>query len=80
VKPEKLRTKLILHFSEIITRNSYKIHEDTLQDLRDQGCTDEELFESIAVASLFNFMDRMADALGAPVEGLQEMMKQMNDT
>ena len=74
------KTKRILHFSETITRNSYKIHEGTLQDLRDHGCTDEELFESIAVASLFNFMDRMADALGAPVEGFQEMMKQMNDT
>jgi alkylhydroperoxidase family enzyme len=74
------KTKLILHFSETITRNSYKIHEGTLQDLRDHGCTDEELFESIAVASLFNFMDRMADALGAPVEGFQEMIKQMNDT
>ncbi len=74
------KTKLILHFSEAITRNSYKIHEGNLQDLRDQGCTDEELFESIAVASLFNYMDRMADALGAPVEGFQEMMKQMNDT
>ena len=73
------KTKLILHFSETITRNSYTIHEGTLQELRDQGCTDEELFESIAVASLFNFMDRMADALEAPVEGLQEMMKQMND-
>ena len=73
------KTKLILHFSETITRNSHKIHEGTLQDLRDQGCTDEELFESIAVASLFNFMDRMADALGAPVEGLQEMIKQMKD-
>jgi alkylhydroperoxidase family enzyme len=74
------KTKLILRFAETITRNSYKIHEDTLQDLRDQGCTDEELFEAIAVASLFNFMDRMADALGAPVEGLQEMMKQMSET
>jgi alkylhydroperoxidase family enzyme len=74
------KTKLILHFSETITRNSYKIHEGTLQDLRDHGCTDEELFESIAVASLFNFMDRVADALGAPVEGFQEMIKQMNDT
>lgn len=71
------KTKLILHFSETITRNSYKIYEGTLQDLRDHGCTDEELFESIAVASLFNFMDRMADALGAPVEGFQEMIKQM---
>lgn len=74
------KTKRILRFSETITRNSHKIHDGTLQALRDQGCTDEELFESIAVASLFNFMDRMADALGAPVEGLQEMMKQMSDT
>ena len=74
------KTKLILHFSETITRNSYKIHEGTLQELRDKGCTDEELFEAIAVASLFNYMDRMADALGAPVEGFQEMMKQMNET
>jgi alkylhydroperoxidase family enzyme len=74
------KTKLVLHFSETITRNSYKIHEGILQDLRDQGCTDEELFEAIAVASLFNYMDRMADALGAPVEGFQEMIKQMTDT
>jgi hypothetical protein len=28
-------------------------------------------------ASLFNDMDRMADALGAPVEGFQEMMARM---
>ena len=74
------KTKLILHFSETITRNSYKIHDGTLQELRDKGCTDEELFETIAVASLFNFMDRMADALGAPVEGFQEMMKQMKES
>ena len=74
------KTKRILHFSETITRNSYKIQEETLQALRDHGCTDEELFESIAVAALFNFMDRMADALGAPVEGFQEMMKQMSET
>jgi uncharacterized peroxidase-related enzyme len=74
------KTKKLLYFSETITRNSYKIHEGSLQELRDHGCTDEELFEAIAVASLFNFMDRMADALGVPVEGFQEMMKQMNDT
>ena len=74
------KTKRLLHFSETITRNSYKIHEGTLQNLRDEGCTDEELFEAIAVTSLFNYMDRMADALGAPVEGFQEMMKQMQET
>ena len=74
------KTKLILHFSETITRNSYKIHVDTLQELRAHGCSDEEIFEAIAVASLFNFMDRMADALGAPVEGFKEMIKQMKES
>ncbi len=73
------KTKQILHFAETITCNSYKIHEGTMQDLRDLGCTDEELFEAITVASLFNYMDRMADALGAPVEGLQEVVKQMGN-
>jgi alkylhydroperoxidase family enzyme len=47
------------------------------QRYRKSGCTDEEIFEAVAVSSLFNFMDRMADALGAPVEGFQEMMAQM---
>jgi hypothetical protein len=63
------KTKVMLHFAEIITRNSYKIHEGTLQNLREQGCTDEELFETIAVAALFNFMDRMADALWSSCRG-----------
>ena len=71
------KTKLMLHLAETITRNSYKVHEGSFQPLREKGCTDEELFEVVAVTSLFNFMDRMADALGTPVEGFQEMMEQM---
>ena len=49
-----------------------------MEDLCDHGFPDEEIFEAIAVASLFNFMDRMADTLGAPVEGLQETVKQIS--
>jgi alkylhydroperoxidase family enzyme len=71
------KTKHLLHFSEIINRNSYKVHEGTFEELKKMGCSDEELFEVVAVTALFNFMDRMADALGAPVEGFQEMMEQM---
>ena len=70
------KTKLMLHLSKTVTHNAHQIHEGTLQDLRDHGCSDEEIFESIAVAALFNFMDRMADALGAPVEGFRQMMQQ----
>ena len=72
------KTKHFLRLAEAVTRNAYKVHDGTWQALRAQGCSDEEIFEAIAVASLFNFMDRMADALGAPVEGFQEMMAQMD--
>lgn len=68
------KTKKLLRLSETITLHSYKIHEGRIQDLRDEGLSEEELFEAIAVAALFNFMDRMADGLGAPVEGFQDMM------
>jgi alkylhydroperoxidase family enzyme len=73
------KTKMLLQLAKKINHESSKIHEGTIKILRDNGYTEEEIFETIAVTALFNFMDRMADALGAPVEGFQEMIKQMND-
>lgn len=72
-----IKTKQLLHFAETINRNAYKVHEGTIEGLRDVGCTDEEVFEAVAVTALFNYMDRMADALGAPMEGFQDMIEQM---
>jgi alkylhydroperoxidase family enzyme len=71
------QTKQLLHLAETVTRNAYKVTEEEIASLKDFGCREEEIFEAIAVAALFNYMDRMADALGAPVEGFQEMMAQM---
>ena len=73
------KTKSLLYFAEKITREPFKIHDETIEALRKQGCSDEELFEAIAVSSLFNYMDRMADGLGAPVEGFQDMIEQMDN-
>ena len=63
--------------AEKTTRHSYKVTEEDIRQLRSNGCSDEEIYEAIAVTSLFNYMDRMADALGAPVEGFQDMVEQM---
>jgi alkylhydroperoxidase family enzyme len=71
------KTRKLLQLAGKITRHAYKVTESDIQALRDTDCTDEEIFEAIAVASLFNYMDRMADALGAPVEGFQDMIEQM---
>jgi len=70
------KTKKLLGLAKTATENSYKIQYSTIQELKDQGCSNEEIFEAISVTSLFNFMDRMADATGAPVEGMQEMIRQ----
>lgn len=70
------KTKKLLGLAKIATENSHKIHDGTIQELRNLGCSDEEIFETISVVALFSFMDRMADALGAPVEGMQEMISQ----
>ena len=67
------KTKHILRFAEKITLHAYTVVQSDIQALRDIGCSDEEIFESVAVTSIINFMDRMADALGVPVENFQEM-------
>jgi alkylhydroperoxidase family enzyme len=68
------KTKRFLHLAEKVTLHAYKVTELDIQALRDIGCSDEELFETIAVASIINFSDRMADALGAPMEHFLEKM------
>ena len=73
------KTKKLLHFAEKINRHAFKVSKDDIADLKETGCSEHEIFEAVAVTALFNYMDRMADALGAPVEGFQEMMAQMAD-
>jgi alkylhydroperoxidase family enzyme len=71
------KTKKLLRFSEVVNKNAHKVHEGTIQELKDAGCSQEEIFEAVAVTALINFMDRMADALGAPVEGFKDMVELM---
>jgi alkylhydroperoxidase family enzyme len=71
------KTKILIHFAEKINRHADKVAKDDIADLKEAGCSENDIFEAVAVTALFNFMDRMADALGAPVEGFQEMMAQM---
>jgi alkylhydroperoxidase family enzyme len=71
------KTRKLLQLAGKITKHAFKVTESDIQALRDIDCTDEEIFEAVAVASLFNYMDRVADALGAPVEGFQDMIEQM---
>lgn len=74
------KTRNLLMLAEKATKHSYKVTENDVEKLRNVGCSEEEIYEAIAVTSLFNFLDRMADVLGAPVEGFQDMVEQMQQS
>jgi alkylhydroperoxidase family enzyme len=71
------KTKKLLQYAEKATHHAYKITEEDIRILRKVGCSDEEILEAMLVTALFNFMDRVADALGVPVENFIQMMRSM---
>lgn len=71
------KAKGILRFAAKMTKESYKIIPEDIQKLRDFDLSDEMILEAIHVIAFFNYLDRMADAIGAPVENIQEMMANM---
>jgi uncharacterized peroxidase-related enzyme len=71
------KTKQLLQYAENATRHAYKITEEDIQRLRGAGCSDQEILEATLVVALFNFIDRIADALGVEVENFVGMMKSM---
>lgn len=42
--------------------------KDEIQSLRERGLSDEEILHAATVASYFNYINRIADALGVELE------------
>jgi alkylhydroperoxidase family enzyme len=68
-------TRTLLLFSERVTREPSKMAPEEIEHLREMGISDAAILEAVHVISLFNYLDRMADALGTPVENFQDMME-----
>lgn len=66
--------RALLVFSEKMTREPAKIAPEEVEELRKTGLSDAAILEGVHVIAFFNYMDRMADALGTPVENFQQMM------
>ncbi|MBW1851931.1 MAG: carboxymuconolactone decarboxylase family protein [Deltaproteobacteria bacterium] len=66
------KTKAILRYAEKVTRNAYDVTESDIQILRQSDCSDEEILEATFIIAYYNAINRIADALGAPIENLVE--------
>jgi uncharacterized peroxidase-related enzyme len=60
--------KSILGFATKLTRTPGDMKEADVQTLRDAGLSDEEILSAVMVTCNFNFMTRLANALGVLFE------------
>jgi len=54
----------LLDFVETITRHAYRVTDEQVQELRNEGWTDEQIAEAAYDAALFNLFVRLADTFG----------------
>jgi uncharacterized peroxidase-related enzyme len=61
-------TYTALAFAEKLTLTPHQISQEDIQMLRRCGYRDEEVHDIVQIAAYFNYINRIADALGVPPE------------
>lgn len=61
-------TRRLLDYAERMTRDAASLIEADIRALREGGISDEQILETLHVAGLYNYLDRMADALGVEID------------
>jgi len=62
------RQKALCKFAEMVTRAPAAISERHIQELRPHGLSDRDILDAVQVISYFNYINRIADALGVDPE------------
>jgi uncharacterized peroxidase-related enzyme len=58
------RLRAIMDYAVKITRNSVECSEADIESLRGHGLTDEDIYDVIQTAAIYNFNNRVANASG----------------
>lgn len=66
------KTMALLEFAEKMTTEAFTMTEKDVQALRDVGWADEDILDLTHVAAYFNYITRIADALGVDLEDFME--------
>lgn len=56
--------RAMLDYSVQLTKDATKIYPETLENLREHGFDDQAILQITLIASWFNYINRVADALG----------------
>ena len=62
------RQKALSKFAELVTRTPSAVRAQDIETLRRHGLTDRDILDAVEVVSYFNYINRVADALGIDPE------------
>jgi uncharacterized peroxidase-related enzyme len=62
------RQKALCKFAELVTRTPAAVRPQDLDTLRKRGLSDRDILDAVEVISYFNYINRVADALGIDPE------------
>ena len=62
------RQKALVQFAVLVTRTPASVRPPHLAALRRHGLTDRDILDAVQVISYFNYINRIADALGVDPE------------
>lgn len=58
----------MLEFVERLTLHAYEIQEKEVESLKRMSFKDEDILDMVHIAGYFNYINRLADALGVDFE------------
>ncbi len=62
------RAYQMLRFAEQVTRDATQIQQEDIEALRKVGFSDADILDIVHVTCFYNYLDRLADALGVPLD------------
>ena len=71
----------MLEFAESLTVDPGNSKEEYVEGLRSMGWADEDIVDIVHITCLFNYMDRLADGLGAELQndrGWEPMLEKLS--
>ncbi len=71
----------MLEFAESLTVDPGNSKQEYVEGLRDLGWADEDIVDIVHITCLFNYMDRLADGLGAELDsdrGWEQMLGKLS--
>ena len=62
------QTRALLEFAEKVSLEPYEVVDEDLEELRQTGLNDEDIFLATHIVGIFNYLVRLADVFGLEVE------------